>query len=95
MAKRQKSRPARWAEAVSSAQAALEPLREAVADLKSIQEEYEEWLERLPEGLESGATAEKLQEVCSLDLDSLDVEEIESALDEAEAADLPQGFGRD
>ena len=63
-----RSRPQRW--------------RDAVETLRELQEEYQEWLDNLPESLQSTALAEKLDEVCSLDLDQLDV-------------DLPRGFGRD
>jgi hypothetical protein len=50
--------------------------------LRELQEEYQEWLDNLPENLQSTALAEKLDEVCPLDLEQLDV-------------DLPRGFGRD
>jgi hypothetical protein len=63
-----RSRPQRW--------------RDAVETLRELQEEYQEWLDNLPENLQSTALAEKLDEVCSLDLEQLDL-------------DLPRGFGRD
>ena len=63
-----RSRPKRWIDAVET--------------LRELQEEYQEWLDNLPESLQSTPLAEKLEEVCSLDLDQLDVE-------------LPRGFGRD
>jgi hypothetical protein len=63
-----RSRPQRW--------------RDAVAALRELQEEYQEWLNNLPESLQSSPLAEKLEEVCSLDLDQLEI-------------DLPFGFGRD
>ena len=63
-----RSRPQRWAEAVET--------------LRELQAEYQDWLDNLPESLQSSALAEKLEEVCSVDVDSLDVE-------------LPLGFGRD
>jgi hypothetical protein len=62
------SRPQRWA-------AAVETLRE-------LQAEYQGWLDNLPAPLQASALAEKLEEVWSVDIDSLDVE-------------LPLGFGRD
>jgi len=80
---RGKSRTDRWREAAAAAVAALEQLRE-------VQEEYQEWLDNLPEGLDQSAVADKLNEVCDLD--------VEGALDtcnEAENVDLPLGFGRD
>lgn len=63
-----RSRPQRWAEAVET--------------LRELQEEYQSWLDNLPESLQSSVLAEKLEEVCALDIDQLDVE-------------LPLGFGRD
>ena len=40
------------------------------------------WLDNLPENLQSTPLAEKLEEVCPLDLDQFDI-------------DMPRGFGRD
>lgn len=54
----------------------------AVELLRELQAEYQEWLDNLPESLEDSTLAEKLQAVCDIDLDELDV-------------DLPKGFGRD
>ncbi len=67
-APRPKSRPARWAA--------------ALAELRTLQAEYEAWRDQLPEALAESRTAERLDEVCDVDLDALDVE-------------LPRGFGRD
>jgi hypothetical protein len=64
-----RSRPQRWADAVD--------------ELKALQQEYSEWLMMLPDSLQGSRTAEMLQEIEALDLDS--IAEIE----------LPQGFGRD
>lgn len=77
------SRAGRWAKACADAGAALSELRE-------VQEEYEEWRDNLPEGLQNGPTGEKLDEVCELDIESA----IE-VVDEAKEVDLPLGFGRD
>jgi hypothetical protein len=49
--------------------------------LHELQEEYQAWLDNLPESLQGSTLAEKLGEVCALDLDTLDI-------------DLPRGFGR-
>ena len=65
---RRKPRPARWAT--------------AVAELRTLQAEYQAWRDNLPEGLASSRVAERLDEVCDVDLEALDVE-------------LPRGFGRD
>ena len=77
------ARPKRWAKAIEAA-------RTAVADLVELQGEYQDWLDSLPEGLEESPVAEKLDAVCDLE-----VEEIESILQDCEDADLPLGFGRD
>ena len=66
--KDRRRRPQRWA-------AALDELRQ-------LQEEYQAWLESLPENLEGSLLDEKLQAVCELDIDELDIE-------------LPRGFGQD
>ncbi len=63
-----RSRPQRWAD--------------AVATLRVLQEEYQDWSDNLPENLQSTALAEKLEAVCEVDVDQLDI-------------DLPLGFGRD
>jgi hypothetical protein len=64
-----RSRPQRWAE--------------AVATLRALQEEYQCWLDNLPENLQDSPLAEKLQAICDLDLEDL------------ESVDVPLGFGRD
>lgn len=77
------SRSVRWQEACSQAINALDTLIE-------LQSEYQDWLDNLPENLQTSAVGDKLQTVCDLDL--------QGALDtvnEAESADLPMGFGRD
>jgi len=105
---RPKSRPQRWGDAVANAQKALtelqsaaEALTELLGELREVQEEYNEWKENLPDNLQSGALAEKLDGVVDLDiegsLDTLDSigSDIEELLGEAEGIDLPRGFGRD
>ena len=61
-------RPKRWAA--------------TLAELRTLQAEYQAWLDQLPESLAESRTAGLLEEVCDVDLDALDVE-------------LPRGFGRD
>ncbi len=65
---RPKSRPARWTA--------------ALAELRTLQAEYQDWPDQLPEALAGSRIAERLAEVCDFDLDALDV-------------DLPRRFGRD
>lgn len=77
------SRPKRWAAAVSDAQ-------DALGRLKELQEEYQDWLDNLPEGLDQSPVAEKLEAVTELE-----IEDAEAMLDEASGIDLPLGFGRD
>jgi hypothetical protein len=63
-----RSRPQRWAEAVET--------------LRELQSAYQEWLDNVPDSLQDSALAEKLEAICDLDLEQLDV-------------DVPRGFGRD
>ena len=65
---RSKPRPSRWVA--------------ALAELRTLQAEYQAWRDGLPESLADSRTAELLDGVCDVDLDALDVE-------------LPRGFGRD
>ena len=65
---RPKSRPARWAA--------------ALAELRTLQAEYQDWRGQVPEPLADSRTAERLDKVCDVDLDALDLE-------------LPRGFGHD
>jgi len=78
-----KSRGARWMAAANEAEAALNTLAE-------VQQEYQDWLDNLPENLQSSALGDKLSTVCDIDISgALD------AASEASGADLPLGFGRD
>ena len=56
---------------------------DAVQTLIGLQAEYRDWFEQMPESLKMSATGEKLEAICDLDLDSL------------EMIDLPRGYGRD
>mgnify|MGYP006908318926 CR=1 FL=1 len=80
--KKPKSRPQGWVDAAERAA--------AVQQLIDIQSEYQDWLDALPEALESTAVAEKLEAVVDLELS-----EIEAVLQECEYLELPLGFGRD
>jgi hypothetical protein len=78
-----KSRSQRWCDAAANA-------GQALSELVEIQEEYQGWLDNLPENLQGSPVGEKLQTVCDIDISSaLD------AANEAENADLPRGFGKD
>jgi len=99
------SRATRWVAACQQARDALDSIATAQADLdaafsdlRDLQGEYQDWKDNLPDSLASSPVGDKLDAVTDLDLEpdtSLDLSDIESALDEAEAADLPLGFGRD
>ena len=56
---------------------------DAVRTLLTLQDQYREWRDALPESLAGSATATLLEDVCDLDLSEL------------EAVELPRGFGRD
>lgn len=64
-----RSRPERW--------------RDAVAELRQLQGDYQTWLDALPENLADGKTADALRMICDLDLSDL------------ESIEPPRGFGRD
>jgi hypothetical protein len=64
-----RSRPQRWSD--------------AVAELVTLQAEYQDWLDTLPPNLEGSATAEALRSICDLDLSDLN------------SIEPPRGFGRD
>lgn len=84
-------------------------LSNAMDEIRSIQEEYNEWYGNMPEGLQNSATGEKLSTIEGMDLSvefeladasaspefESNIDEVESALDEAEGADLPMGYGKD
>lgn len=102
------SRSTRWSDAVGKARSAIDvilgsidDLEAAMGEIKSVQEEYEEWKDNMPENLSSSPLGEKLEEVCSLDLESAAdslrsaADDAEGTIGEAENMELPQGFGRD
>jgi hypothetical protein len=64
-----RSRPSRW--------------RDAVAELLVLQAEYAAWLATMPNSLQESVTAEALQAIVDLDLDTL------------ASVDPPRGYGRD
>jgi len=77
------SRPQQWAAAVAKASEGLE-------DLKALQEDYQTWLDNLPENLQQSATGELLEAICELELETA-----YDTVQEADGIDLPRGFGRD
>jgi hypothetical protein len=89
----------------------LTELWDAVERLDEVKQEYQEWYDNMPEGLQGSPAGEKLETIVELETDpsglgidvgnleapeiELDLDEVTSMLDEAESADLPRGFGRD
>lgn len=88
--KRATSRPARWAEAAAKVVEGLSELVEGLSELVELQSEYAEWLGNLPENLQASTLGKKLQAIADLAL-----EDAAATVEEAEAIDLPRGFGRD
>jgi hypothetical protein len=64
--------------------------RDEIEDLQGIQEHLQDWLENLSENFHDTTLTEKLTAVCELEFD-----DALQAVEEAEEADLPLGFGRD
>ena len=64
-----RSRPQRW--------------QDAVRTLLELQDEYQAWLDNLPDNLTESVLAHKLEAICLLDLAEL------------ESIEPPRGFGRD
>jgi hypothetical protein len=58
---------------------------EAVAQLRALIEDYQSWRDTLPESLRDSCIATQLDAII----------ELESHLDDLDAAELPRGFGRD
>lgn len=104
-----KSRPKRWSDAHQKAETVRDqikelmngPLATALGELRDIQSEYQDWLDGLPENLSGSFLAEKLDEVCGIELDSVadapgdDWSTVDSVVEDCGAVDLPRGFGRD
>lgn len=106
---RAKSRPVRWAAAVAAAKGALAVMESAQTDLDNaltelaeLSIEYQEWHANLPENLQSGTLADKLEEasaftdICSQGEDiATAISDLSGELDNAENVELPRGFGKD
>ena len=60
----------------------LQRWRDVVAELQDLQDEYQAWLDALPQNMADSATAETLCTICDLDLSEL------------EGIVPPRGFGR-
>jgi chromosome segregation ATPase len=90
----------------------LQGIEDALQNLQNLrdvrEEEYQGWLDNLPENLQQSPVGEKLSALLEIDLEpsmpelmelpeweELDMSEVENAAQEILDADLPQGFGRD
>ena len=63
--------------------AGVQRWRDAVAELQELQDDYQAWLDALPQNMADSATAEALRAICDLDLSEL------------QSIVPPKGFGRD
>ncbi len=61
----------------------LQRWRDVVAELQELQDEYQTWLDALPQNLADSGMAEALRAICDLDLSEL------------ESIVPPRGLGRD
>jgi cyclopropane fatty-acyl-phospholipid synthase-like methyltransferase len=94
---RRESSPDRWQRLVQEAKAAVEEAKTAVEDLNSMREEYGEKYDNMNEGLQASAYGQKCEAMQNLDLESAvsNLDDVISALEEAEGTEVPLGFGRD
>jgi hypothetical protein len=74
------SRPKRWGDACSRAS-------DGLGDLVDIQQEYNDWLENMPDSLKQGPTGQALEAI-----EALDIESAKDTVEEAEGVELPGGF---
>lgn len=103
MARSKTSRNARWEAAAADLRTAIEAVDEAMAQandaasaLRDVKDEYQEWLDSLPDSLRDSPVGEKLQAVSDLDAEvDDDLDGLRTLADEAEGIDLPLGWGRD
>lgn len=77
----------------------IDTVNAALEQLEDLRGEYESWYDNLPENLQDSNLGSKLSEITYLSFDvigdSEDAQDATQALEEAENADLPLGFGRD
>ena len=64
-----RSRPQRW--------------QDAVRTLLDLQDEYQAWLDNLPDALQESALAHKLEAICELDLAELESRRVGTGVTEA------------
>jgi len=81
---KQLSRPKRW-------QQAIDLLLNGLSEIQSLKDEYSDWLDNLPENLQSSALYEKLEAI----VNGQEIDDLESNISELEGLELPRGFGRD
>lgn len=90
--RRVRSRAEGWRQAVSQGLEAVEVIEEAMQELNSYKEEYQNWLDNMPENLQGSAKAEMLETITSMDFEA-DLSEITSMFEEADGAELPGMMG--
>lgn len=97
---------AAWESASDDLQGAIDEIETHLEQLRDIRQEYEDWLENLPESLRDSPVGEKLQTLVDIDLDpdlpevpdqpdEPNFDDVEASAQEILDADPPLGFGRD
>lgn len=105
-AKPPRPRPERWAAVCAAAREAYDAidqlytdLDDAFSELRDLRSEYEDWQSNLPDNLQNGALADKLQMVVDLDVEGdprdTALSDIDELISNCENAELPRGFGKD
>lgn len=66
-------------------QSAASDFENAMQDLADVKQEYQDWYDNMPEGLQQGATGEKLEAIVNIDVENVTVyaDDIQSAIQTA------------
>lgn len=76
---------------------AMVVITDGVSEIESLQEEYQEWYDNMPEHLQEGDTGQALSAIGEISIPELNhstLEELRDWFNEIEGQDLPRGFGR-
>ena len=66
-------------------ESAASDFESAMQDLADVKQEYQDWYDNMPEGLQQGATGEKLEAIANIDVENVTVcmDDIQSAIQAA------------
>lgn len=80
---------------VNEIESAASDFEQAMQDLASVKEEYQEWYDNMPENLQQGATGEKLEAISQIDIESatLDFSAIQEAIQQAVSEIIDEAAG--